>query len=225
MAHEGSAYRLTGYDHEGKKQTQGGVESIFTTDHRGHGNAVPAIGLLAVGGGVSIWAWAIRNLNTSYGGNISQGVVSSALTFASLGMLTMLVGACLCVYSFAVRRTRLARNTIGFPPLSNSRDLGLTNELSDSETLTRQYRDSTWSLRSTRRVSKTFVVAVAQSLVYVALYAGVVTEYNNNPRMQAWVQINLPLVGDLLNYYGVVLLSGLLAVLALQFLPRNRSSR
>ena len=225
MAHEGSAYRLTGYDHEGKKQTQGGVQSIFTTHHRGHGNARPAIGLLAVGGGVSIWAWAIRNLDTSYGSNISRSAVSSALTFASLGMLTILVGAGLCVYSFAVRRTKLATDTIGFSPLSISRDFGLTNELSDSGTLARQYVDSTWSLRSTRRVSKTFVAAVAQSLVYVALYARVVAEYNNSPRMQAWVQTNLPLVGDLLNYYGVVLLSGLLAVLVVQFLSRNRSSR
>ena len=167
----------------------------------------------------------MRNLNTSYGANISQSVVSSTLTFASLGMLTVLAGTGLCVYSFAVRKTRLTRNTIEFSMLSNSPDIVLTNELSDSETLTRQYGDSTWNLRSTRRISKTYVAAVAQALVYVAFYAGVVTEYDNNPRMQAWVQTNLPLVGDVLNYYGVVLLSGLLAVLVLQFLPRNRSSR
>ncbi len=166
----------------------------------------------------------MRNLNTSNGPNISQSVASSALAFASLGMLIVLAGTGLCVYSFAVRRKRLGGNTVGFSLHSNSPDTGFTNESSDKDAPTRQYWESTSDLKLTHRVSKAFVAVVVQSLVYVAFYGGLVAEYNDNPRMQAWVETNLPLVGDLLNYYGVVLLSGLLGVLVVQLLHGKHSS-
>ncbi len=216
---------MTGYDQEGKKQTQGGVQSIFTTDRRGDGNTTAAaVGLFAVAGGVSVWAWTVMNLNISNGPNISQSVASSALAFASLGMLTVLAGTSLCVYSFAKRRKNLGRNTAGFSLHSNSPDTGFTNESSDRDAPIRDDWDSTRDLKLTDPMSKTFVTVVAQSLVYVTFYGGLVAEYNDNPRMQAWVQTNLPLVGNLLNYYGVVLLSGLLGVLVVQFLHGKHSS-
>ena len=216
---------MTGYDQDGKKRSQRGVGSIFTTDQPRHENGVPAIGLLAVGGGVSVWAWTIINLNVSDGGNISQSVASSALTSASLGMLLVLVGMGLSVRSWAARGREGGTKEKGSSLPSKGPDPGLTDEFSEKETLTNEGWDTTWNVKSTHRVSKGLVSAVIQSSVFVASYCGLVAEYNNNPSMQAWVQTNLPLVGDLLNYYGVVLLSGLLGVLAFRSLPRKRSCR
>lgn len=216
---------MTESHHERKRQTQGGVQAIFTIDHRGYGDAVPAVGLLALGGGVAIWLWALRNLNTSNGVNISQAVASSTLDFASLGMLLVLAGTGLAAYSLAERRTRVGRNMRAFSPHSKSPDPGFTSESSDKDRPKIQRWDSAWKLKSTHPISNTFVAALVQSLVYIGSYGGLVMEYNNNTRMHAWVQNNLPLIGYMLNYYGVLLLSGLLGVFVVHFLPKKQSSR
>ncbi len=215
---------MTERDQEGRKQTHGGVQSIFTTERARNRNALPALGLLAVGGGVTIWIWALRNFDTSNGIDISQSVASSALTLASLGMLIVLTGTGLCAYSFAARKARMGRRTMGLSVRSNESAFGLTNELSSRDTSTRQSLDSTWNLRSTHRVSKTFLVAVVQSSVFIASYVSLVAEYETNLRIQSWVQTNFPLARGLLNYYVVLLLTGLLGVLLIQFFPRKHFS-
>ncbi len=215
---------MTERDQEGKKQTRGGVQSIFTTEQGRNRNALPTLGLLAMGGGVTVWIWALRNFDTSNGIDISQSVASSTLTLASLGMLIVLTGTSLCAYSFAARRMRMGRRTIGLSVHSNESALELTNEFSSRETSTRQLLDSIRNLRSTHRTSKTILVAIVQSSLFIASYVSLVAEYETNPQMQSWVQTNFPIARDLLNYNGVLLLTGLLGVLLAQFFPGKHFS-
>ena len=215
---------MTERDREGRKQTQGGVQSIFTNEQGRQGKAVLVVGLLAMGEGVTIWAWALRSLGASNAVDTSQGVASSALALASLGMLTVLTGTGLLAYWFALKRTRMGRRTMGFSVRSNKSAPAAENESLSWDTLTRRSLTSIWRLRSTHRVSKTFLVAVVQSSVLIASYGSLVAEYETNPGMQAWVQTNFPLASGLLNYYVVLLLTGLLGVLVTQFFPSGRFS-
>ena len=208
---------------EGKRQIQSGVQAIFTTDQVRNGNGLAAVGLLTVGGGVTIWIWAFRDLIASNGANFSQGVASWALTLASLGILIVLAGTGLASYSLAVHGTNVGRNPKGVSPRSKNPDIGLTNEWSNRDGPETHHWGSALNPESAQQGSRTLVAAVVQSLVYVACYGGLVVEYNDNPRMQVWVQNNLPIIGNLLNYYGVLLLSGMLGVFVVQFFFRKQS--
>ena len=179
------------------------------------------VGLLALAGGAAIWIRAFQNLRASGGVAISPEVVSSTLTLVSLGMLIALSGVGLCIYSVAVRRRSLRGHGIGSSAYSNEASLRSRSVSSSTGELLESIENS----NSTRRGSKPVFAALVQSLVLVALYAGLVEEYVANASMQHWVHANFALGGYVLNYDGVLIVAGLLSVLVFQFLHKNRFSK
>lgn len=200
------------------------MQAIFTSENDQRGYALPAVGLVALAGGAAIWVWGLQNLRTSVGVAISPELASSTLTLVSLGMLIVLAGLGLCIYSLAMRRTRLGSYRIGSSVYSNEATLESTNESMSVIISPVHDRESIENLGSTVRVSKTVFAAIVQSLVLVALYAGLVRGYKASVSMQTWVHTNFALGAYLLNYEGVLVIAGLLGVLMFRFLPRRRFS-
>src|SRR5712692_1387418 len=177
------------------------------------------VGLLALAGGAAIWIRAFQNLRASGGVAISPEVVSSTLTLVSLGMLIALSGVGLCIYSVAVRRRSLRGHGIGSSAYSNETSLGSMTGSRSVSSSTGELLESIGNSNSTRRGSKPVFAALVQSLVLIALYAGLVEEYVANASMQHWVHANFALGGYVLNYDGVLIVAGLLSVLVCQCLP------
>jgi len=62
-------------------------------------------------------------------------------------------------------------------------------------------------------------VAFVEGLMIIALYAGVLDEYQSNPIMQDWVRRTLPALQILLSYEILIIVSAILGLLVVQLLP------
>ena len=79
--------------------------------------------------------------------------------------------------------------------------------------------------RKSFHLPKVLAIALVEAIVMLIIYSGLVREYGSNVNMQNWVQANFAPGGYLLNYYGVLILAGLLGVTIFQLLPRKLQSR
>lgn len=66
------------------------------------------------------------------------------------------------------------------------------------------------------------IIAFLESLLIVSLYAGVLDEYQSNLGMQDWVRRTIPTAQILLSYEALIIASGILSLLVVQFLPGRR---
>ena len=67
--------------------------------------------------------------------------------------------------------------------------------------------------------SRIGAIAFVQSVAIVALYSGFVQEFESSATMQTWVRSNFLIGQSLLSREGVLILSVLLRLLLVQFLP------
>ena len=79
--------------------------------------------------------------------------------------------------------------------------------------------------RKSFHLPKVLAIALVEAIVMLTIYSGLVQEYGSNVNMQNWVQGNFAPGGYFLNYYGVLILAGLLGVAIFQLLPRKLQSR
>lgn len=203
---------------------QKGVQAIFTSRNKRRGNIVAIVGLLAIGIGAALWMRSVQGLNGSLSPVILSQLVSPSLIPASLGFLAVLAGVGLCTYSIVLRRGKLEhyKDDNDFSELEVSTeqrdrylDLAADSEIGEDPPAGRLAR---------RGLSRTHAVAIVQSLTLMALYGGLVQEYNSNISMQAWIRANFALGGYLLNYNTMLVVAGVLGVLMFQFLPGGRFS-
>ncbi len=73
--------------------------------------------------------------------------------------------------------------------------------------------------------SKALSIAFVEAIVMIMIYGGLVREYSSNVNMQNWVRANFALGGYFLNYYGMLILAGLLGVAIFRLIPRRFQSR
>ena len=67
--------------------------------------------------------------------------------------------------------------------------------------------------------SRIGAIAFIQSVGIVTLYSGFVQEFESSATMPSWVRSNFPIGQSLLSWEGVLILSVLLGLLLVQFLP------
>ena len=73
--------------------------------------------------------------------------------------------------------------------------------------------------------SKALSIALIEAIAMIIIYGGLVREYSSNVNMQNWVRTNFALGGYFLNYYGLLILAGLLGVAIFRLIPRRFQSR
>jgi hypothetical protein len=117
--------------------------------------------------------------------------VYSALTFGALGALLLISGGGIIAFAFANRDSR--RSSRIASPLETQRTFGPGLRIG--------------------------ALAFIQSLVLVALYSGLVQEFESNKTMQVWLRSNFPVGQPVLTWEGVSILSVSLGILLLRFLP------
>jgi hypothetical protein len=184
-----------------KKLEKKGVDALFSRDKE-KGRPGLFIANLAILVGLSLWTINIAGVQRpSYFG--SSGLDSySSLVLAPLGMLFVVSGVGV---SLALRTP---------PSLQSSQ-----KSTDDAETSA-----EVPSLASTASFNRLRlgIVAFLETLFIITLYAGVLDEYQSNFIMQDWVRRTLPTAQILLSYPALIVVSAILALLVVQFLPGRR---
>jgi hypothetical protein len=209
-----------------RRPAQRGVQAVFTTGSNWRGKAQLAIGLITVALGTTSWIYATKGLAEIGIGNLIpyNSSISDVLLPVSIPLLIAGVG--LCTYYLAMRRTWRASNRIEsalyeLETLVGQRNLPL-GQPSASETVPSQKieKDNRSSI-----VSKALAFVLAQSIVLIILYGGLVQEYASNINMQNWVRANFAPGSYLLNFNAVLILTGLLGILIFQLTPKRLHSK
>jgi hypothetical protein len=158
-------------------------------------NTAGALAIATLGAGSSLWAWlAIKG--------------SESLTLVSSSLILLVIGVASGAYSLAVRHGRhendRIRSALYELEVLAEPKIGLKDP--DSED-----NDSMKSgLSAPSRFSKTLAIAVAEAVVLIIVYTGLVEEYAANPNMQNWVRTNISLGAYVLNFNAVFVLVGTL---------------
>ena len=181
-----------------RKPAQNGVQAIFTNEDGWLVKTAGALAAVTVLAGSGFWAWLAFKASTS-------------LTLVSLSLILVVVGVASGAYSLAVRHGRHENDRIRsalyeLEVLAEPR-IGLKVPDSDLED-----NDVTRSeVGAPHRFSKTLAIAVAEAVVLITIYSGLVEEYAANQYMQNWVRTNISLGAYALNFNAVFVLVGTLA--------------
>jgi len=208
-----------------RRPAQKGVQAVFTPDAGWKGRAQVALGLIAIGVGAGAWSYSARGLGGLGLGNLIpwNSSVSSFLLPVSIPLLIGGVG--LCTYYLAMRRTWRASSRIESALYELEALLEKRNTSTDSPVDAGVVLGVKPIGRKSFHLPKVLAIALVEAIVMLIIYSGLVQEYGSNVNMQNWVQANFAPGGYLLNYYGVLILAGLLGVTIFQLLPRRLQSR
>ncbi len=190
---------------------QAGVDAIFTTENNQKGNIAAYLGVFGIGAGTVFWAWSII-----------QG--SSSLSLVSLSMLLVVMGLGLCMYSFAIRRTRQETDRLRSALYELEVLVEPKNGPTDPATDTQPNGEAKIGNGLSHPRSKTLGIVIAETAVLVIFYGGLVQEYVSNVNMQQWVRSSLWPAAYILNYNALFLvIGGLLGTATFQLLTRKRN--
>lgn len=209
-----------------RRPAQKGVQAVFTPAKNWKGRAQLALGLIAIAVGTAAWTYTTRAAGGfGLGGFVPWNASASAILLP-ISLPLLIGGVALCTYYLAMRRTWRASNRIESALYELEALVGQKNgtlgQLSNQETI-----PDAKAAKKPRFgfVSKALAVALAEAVVLVLVYGGLVQEYASNVNMRSWVQANFAPGSYLLNYNAVLVLTGLLGVLIFQLLPRKLQSR
>ena len=209
-----------------RRPAQKGVQAVFTPDAGWKGRAQVAIGLITIGIGAVAWVYSTRGLR---GLGLSDQIpwdssVSAFLLPLSIPLLIGGVGV--CTYYLAMRRTWRASSRIESALYELEVLVGQKSTSQESPAVVGVVMEAKqagrkWFVLPSRALS----IALVEAIVMIIIYGGLVQEYSSNVNMRSWVRANFALGGYFLNYYGVLILAGLLGVAIVQLIPRRLQSR
>jgi hypothetical protein len=187
-----------------RKPAQNGVQAIFTNEDGWLVKTAGALAIVTLGAGSSLWAWLALK-------------ASGSLTLVSSSLILLVIGVASGAYSLAVRHGRhendRIRSALYELEVLAEPKIGLKtpdSELEDND-------PSKSGLSTPRRFSKTLAIAVAEAVVLIIIYSGLVEEYTSNLNMQQWVRSNIAFGAYVLNFNAVfVLLGGLIGTVLFQ---------
>ena len=208
-----------------RRQAQKGVQAVFTPDAGWKGRAQVALGLIAIGVGTVAWVYSTRSLRgLGLGDQIPwNSSVSALLLPVSIPLLIGGVG--LCTYYLAMRRTWRASSRIESALFELEVLVGQKSTSPESPAVVGVVMEAKRTGRSFGLPSKALSIALIEAIAMIIIYGGLVREYSSNVNMQNWVRTNFALGGYFLNYYGVLILAGLLGVAIFRLIPRRLRSR
>lgn len=208
-----------------RRQAQKGVQAVFTPDAGWKGRAQVALGLIAIGVGTVAWVYSTRSLSgLGLGDQIPwNSSVSAFLLPVSIPLLIGGVG--LCTYYLAMRRTWRASSRIESALFELEVLVGQKSTSPESPAVVGVVMEAKRTGRSFGLPSKALSIALIEAIAMIIIYGGLVREYSSNVNMQNWVRTNFALGDYFLNYYGVLILAGLLGVAIFRLIPRRLRSR
>ncbi len=196
-----------------KKPVQAGVQAIFTVEENWKGKAPAAIGVFSVGLGAVLWGWFII-----------QG--TSSLALVSLSILLVTVGVGLCAYALALRKSKQENDRLRSALYELEVLVEPKNGPTDSAVELDPKGDPALVRGEPRRMSKILALAMAEAIVLIMVYAGLVQEYASNINMQRWVLANIWPGAYVLNYNALFLvLGGVLGTLTFQLILGKQGSQ
>lgn len=176
-----------------------GVEAIFTAA-RPKRDTRFAIGILVILAGISLWLTAA--LHSDFPALFATSEIGAYLSILlnSLGLILLITGVGICLSFSVFDRT-------DFKEASPDRPRGVRNGFTG------------------RLITRNFgfgLVVFFQSCVVLALYSGLVDEYQSNPSMQLWIRSNLPIGRYFLSLSTALVIAAALGLVVIQFLPERR---
>ena len=209
-----------------RRPAQKGVQAVFTPDTGWKGRAQVALGLIAIGVGTVAWVYSTRGLRgLGLGDHLPwDSSVSAFLLPVSIPVLIGGVG--LCTYYLAMRRTWRASSRIESALYELEVLVGQKSTSQESPAVVGVVMDAKQAGRKSFGLpSKILSVALVEAIVMIVIFGSLVQEYSSNVNMQTWIRANFALGRYFLNYYGLLILAGLLGVAIFQIIPRRFRSR
>ena len=217
---------VNGGDKRKRRPAQKGVQAVFTPDAGWKGRAQVALGLITIGVGTVAWVYSTRGLRgLGLGDRIPwDSSVSAFLLPVSIPLL--IGGVSFCTYYLAMRTTWRASSRIESALYELEVLVGRKSTSQESPAVLGVVMEAK---RAGKRLfglpSKALSIALVEAIVMILIYGGLVQEYSSNVNMQNWVRANFALGRYFLNYYGLLILAGLLGVAIFRLIPRRLQSR
>ena len=217
---------VNGGDKRKRRPAQKGVQAVFTPDAGWKGRAQVALGLITIGVGTVAWVYSTRGLRgLGLGDRIPwDSSVSAFLLPVSIPLL--IGGVSFCTYYLAMRTTWRASSRIESALYELEVLVGRKSTSQESPAVLGVVMEAK---RAGKRLfglpSKALSIALVEAIVMILIYGGLVQEYSSNVNMQNWVRANFALGRYFLNYYGLLILAGLLGVAIFRLIPRRLQSK
>ena len=217
---------VNGGDKRKRRPAQKGVQAVFTPDAGWKGRAQVALGLITIGVGTVAWVYSTRGLRgLGLGDRIPwDSSVSAFLLPVSIPLL--IGGVSFCTYYLAMRTTWRASSRIESALYELEVLVGQKSTSQESPAVLGVVMEAK---RAGRRLfglpSKALSIALVEAIVMILIYGGLVHESSSNMNMQNWVRANFALGRYFLNYYGLLILAGLLGVAIFRLIPRRLQSK
>lgn len=189
-----------------------GVEAIFTAGGPKRDMRF-AIGILVILAGIFLWLTAA--LHSDFPGLFATSEIGAYLSILlnSLGLILVMTGVGICLSFSVFDRT-------DFKEASLAEEVPADRRASPNRP--RDVRNVFTGGLITRNFGFGFgLVVFFQSCVVLALYSGLVDEYQSNPSMQLWIRSNLPIGQYFLNLLTALVIAAALGLLVIQFLPER----
>lgn len=206
-----------------RRPAQKGVQAVFTSEASWKGRAQLALGLIAIGVGTGAWSYSARGFVGLGLGNLIPWDASVSAFLLPVSIPLLIGGVGLCTYYLAMRRTWQASSRIE-SALYELEALMEKKNSPDSDVKAGIVMEAKLMGRRSLHLPKVLAIALVEAIVMIIIYSGLVREYGSNVEMQDWVQANFAPGGYLLNYYGVLIVAGLLGVAIFQLIPRRLQS-
>ena len=208
-----------------RRPAQKGVQAVFTPDAGWKGRAQVALGLIAIGVGTVAWAYSTRSLRGLGLGDQFPWNSSVSAFLLPVSIPLLIGGVGLCTYYLAMRRTWRASSRIESALYELEVLVGQKSTSPESPAVVGVVMEAKRTGRSFGLPSKALSIALIEAIAMIIIYGGLVREYSSNVNMQNWVRTNFALGDYFLNYYGVLILAGLLGVAIFRLIPRRLRSR
>ncbi len=194
--------------------------------HKNFGRGlVEILSVVFVGVGVLLWFEPLEILRDQAGSVVRTGALVELLLYVFFAVGFTIVGLAFYVYSLHSYKAR--EDAHAMEPNLTQLDVFLDPPNQAGPSKNSQLSPDTKSISEAdpRRFASTYLLAFVEAAVVFAFYGVLVFVYDANPSMRAWVDVNVPWAGYLLNDTVLVLLLGIFLGVLLSELRTIRRRR
>jgi hypothetical protein len=186
---------------------QKGIHALFTP-RKNKSKRNEAIGLLIASTGVLVWAWALLSFSGLAPTMIVADRTSFSIILLSMALPMISLGSTVFAYSRGSRHDEDEEEIDESDSIAREVE-ALTNKASNLPS------DLKSSLEMRKGISRLSTLALVEGVVIIALYIGLLREYDSSPYMRVWLQANLPVVALFLNDNVFFLMVGIIVSAAM----------
>jgi hypothetical protein len=208
-----------------RRTPQKGVQAVFTPSNDWKRRTQLIAGLLAIGAGSAGWIYTSRLVEGLGLGSLVLRNESVSAILLPISIPLLVAGVGICTYYLAMKSTWRASNRIDSALYELEALVGRTNGALEPRSESGALQEVKNEKSSFHFRSRALFVALAEGVLLITIYGGLVQEYSSNINMQNWVHANFAPGAYFLSYNGVLALSGLLGVVIFQLLPKTLQSK